>query len=374
MNEARVVALFALSAGPAACARLAWVPAGERPGLSLLALSLLLGIATLLGESLESRWPLRQRGAQKARVWVLSFAAGLVLLIVAFAAAFPHPALLSRQVGVLVGLQLVVLLLPGLASGRLPALGLALAQSVLASFRGGPLAALAVLSFVAGLGLFLGLDHFTRRLAGRDSFSPALHGIALRETLRAIAPPIGALILFFEFVPPSAHIGFAASDLEGLLKRDDMASAYMQLALFCVSGATLIYYVSRMLRQRRRGREASVEEVAVERGAEELIPPRRVRPSRDAPGSRGSIGRAYAKFLTAANGLVFVRRIDQTPDEIAALVSSPGATLGRLTSLFRDARYGPREPTRADATEADSLAESLIVWLRSRSAPASKRY
>jgi hypothetical protein len=129
-----------------------------------------------------------------------------------------------------------------------------------------------------------------------------------------------------------------------------------------------------MLRQRRRGREAAVEEVAVERGAEELIPERRPRPNRDAAGARGSIARAYTRFLETANGLVFVRRIDQTPDEIAALVRSPGVTLGRLTSLFRDARYGPREPTSADATEADSLAESLLTWLRSRSAPPSKRY
>lgn len=374
MNEARVVALFFLSAGPAACARLAWVPAAERPGLALLVWILLLGIATVLGESLEGQLPLRQRGAQKARVWVLSFAAGLAFLIVAFAAAFPHPALLSRQVGVLFGLQLVLLVVPGLAPGRLPALGLALALTVLASFRGGSLAALAVLSFSAGLGLYLGLDHFTRRLAGRDSFSHALHGIALRETLAAIAPPLAALVLWFAAAPPAAHIGIARTDLDALLKRDEMASAYLQLALFCVSGAALIYYVTRMLRQRRRGREASIEDVAVEHGAEELIPQRRARPNRDAPGSRGSIGRAYARFLAAANGMVFVRRIDQTPDEIAALVRSPGATLSRLTSLFRDARYGPREPTSADATEADSLAESLLVWLRSRSASAPRRY
>lgn len=374
MNEARVVALFALSAGPAACARLAWVPAGGRPGLSLFGLTLLLGVATVLGESLEGQLPVRQRGAQKARVWVLSLVAGLVSLIVAFAAAFPNPALLSRQVAVLIGLQLVMLLLPGLATGRLPVLGLALALSVLASFRGGSLAALAVLSFVAGLGLYLGLDHFTRRLAGRDSFSQALHGIAFRETLRAIAAPIGVVILLFTLVPPAAHIGFASSDLEGLLERDEMASAYMQLALFCVSGATLIYYLSRLLRQRRRGRAPAIEDVAVEQGAEEALPPRRTRPAPAAPGARGSIGRAYARFLAAANGLVFVRRIDQTPDEIATLVRSPGAALSRLTSLFRDARYGARDPSGADASEADSLAEDLIAWLRSRSAPPSRRY
>jgi hypothetical protein len=245
---------------------------------------------------------------------------------------------------------------------------------MLASFRGGPLAALAVLSFSAGLGLFLGLDHFTRRLAMRESFSPALHGIALGETLRAIAAPTLALILFFAVFPPSPHIGMTSSDLEGLLKRDDMASAYLQLALFCVTGATLIYYVSRMLRQRRRGRDAVVEDMVVERGAEEVIPARRTRLAALAPGARGSIGRAYARFLATANGVVFVRRVDQTPDEIATLVRSPGAALGRLTSLFRDARYGHRELTSADATEADSLAESLIAWLRSRSAPPSKRY
>jgi len=50
------------------------------------------------------------------------------------------------------------------------------------------------------------------------------------------------------------------------------------------------------------------------------------------------------------------------------------AALGRLTSLFRDARYGPHEPTKADANEAESLAASLIAWLGSRGAPGPKRY
>jgi len=373
VSEARLVALFFLSVGPAACARLAWLPAGEGQGLSLLALIVVLGIATVVGESLENRLPIRQRGAQKARFWALSFAAGLVFLIVGFAAAFPHPALLSRLVGVLLAVQVVMLLLPGLTPGRLSALGLALALTVLASFRGGPLAALSVVGFTGSLGLFLGLDHFTRRLAGRDSFSPGLHGIALTETLRAIAPPLAALTLFFWAVPASPHVAIASDDLDGLLKRDDMASAYMQLALLCVSGATLIYYVSRMLRKRRRGRDSVVEDVVVERGTEEALPPRRSRSAFQPPGARGSIGRAYARFLEAADGSVFVRRVDHTPDEILTLVRSPGATLGRLTALFRDARYGPRDPTAADATEAESLAESLLTWLRSRS-PASKRY
>lgn len=373
MREARALALYLAALGPAAAARLAWPVSDEPP--RLWAVCLALALATALGEAFApgSR-ALGERGGRRAQLWLLTFAAGLVFLIVAFAAAAPRPALLARQVLALLALQGGFLLLPSLGPGRLPALATSLALAVLAGLRGGELASIAIAVHVAGLAPFLVLDHFTRRLAQQPQAASALAPIALLEAARLGCAGLLALLGAFAIVPPSPHVGLEAATLDSLASRQELAAAYLQLALFSMVGASIVYYVSRLLRQRKPTRGPVTENVEAERGAEELLPER---PTRDAiryDGRRGGVVRAYVRFLSAAAESLLRRRPEQTPAEIAAELAAAGPALPRLTALFQDARYGPGEPGDDAVAEAEALSQGLLAWLESRpeSAPSSE--
>ncbi len=375
MSEARALALFVTVFGPAACAGLAWLPAtASQGGVAALALGLALTLA--IGETFEAgQRALRERGATRLRFWVLSFAAGVVFLCVFFAAAAPRRALLGRQTLLLLAVEAMFLMLPGLSPGRLPALGTAAALATLAAFSGGARAALATLSFASGITCFLVFDHFAARLALHPAAVPGLRSLAVGQALRLAAPVVLALLVFGG-LPPRPHAGLDASTIVAL-RSEKMAPAYLQLAFFAATGAAVVYYASRLLRQRREARPKAPEQVIPERAREEAL---LERPPRSRPayaGRRGGIVRAYVRFLAEAALRVLERRPDQTPAEIAARLTSAGAALARLTGLFARARYGPDEPSDADLRDAERLGGELSLWLQSRRKrgnPASSRH
>ena len=365
MSEARALALFVAALGPAAGALLAWVPR-EMSASRLLALALGLALAVAFGEAVQpGHQVLRDRSTHRIRIWVLAFAAGIVFLSLAFAAAAPRPALLGRQTLLVLTVELTFLIVPGLGPGRLPALMSALALTILAAFRGGAMAALSLTSYVSGLVVFLVLDHFAERLAQHPAAVPALRGLVFTEGLRLLAPVLLTLALFFVVVPPRPHAGLNAATIDAL-NREQLASAYLQLAVFALVGAMVVQYASRLLGRKRDGKPKVTEAVMPERGREELIAERPMRIRPDYGGPRGAIVRAYVRFLAEAGANVLVRRPDQTPEEIARQLASAGAPLPRLTALFGGARYGPADPSAADVGEAERLSAALLRWLQAR--------
>jgi hypothetical protein len=265
--------------------------------------------------------------------------------------------------------------LPGLGLGRVPALGTAGALAVIAAFRGGPLAALAVSSLGSGLCAFLVLDHFAARLALHPQAAAGLLPLALAQALRLSSAAL-VVLLVFGGLQARPHSGLDAATIDEL-SREKMGPVYLQLAFFAGSGAAVVYYASRLLRRRRDAREPVVEQLVAERGSQEALPER---PEREKPayaGRRGAVVLAYVRFLAEAAAGALVRRPDQTPEEIAARLGGEGAALPRLTGLFSRARYGPDEPSEADVGEADALSGRLRLWLQSRresGKPASSRH
>lgn len=371
MNELRALALYVAALGPAAAALLAWPGPAAVAGKELAALCLALAAATGVGE----RWgagALAARELRRLRVSALSLAGGLVLLSLGFAATTPRPALLARQTLLLVALQALFLLLPGLGPGRVPALSLSLALVVLASFRGGLAAGLASVSFAASLPAFLVFDHFSRRLVLQPQAARALLPSAVLEAARLTTPGLAALTLFLAWLPPAPHAGLDAATLDSLAGPDQLAAAYLQLGVFSLIGAAAVFYASRLLRRRKNARPSAPEEVLLERGGDEPLAERPARSRPSYAGTRGAVVQAYVRFLAFASGELLARRPDQTAAEIAALIPAPGEALLRLTAHFSAARYGPLEPSHADVDEARTRSAELIEWLRSRRGAADR--
>lgn len=369
MNEARALALFLLALAPAACALLAWMPS-ELSGPRLLLLSLAIALAVVFGEAFRpGQTALRDSTSARFRIWIQAFAAGVVFLVVGFGAAAPRPSLLGRQALIVLTVQLAFLLVPDLGVGRLPALACGLALTTLAAFRGGALAALAVLGYEVGLVSFLVLDHFGARLAARPGAAPALRNVVAAEVSRLLAPVLLATFCFFALIPPRPHVLLGAATIDAL-NQEKMAPAYLQLAFFALVGAMVVHYASRMLRFKRDGKEPVTEALQAERGVAELIAERPPRERAQYLGARGKVVRAYVRFLAAASGGLLQRRPDQTPLEIASQLAAAGAPLARLTALFGGARYGPSDPSDADANEAEALSGTLLGWLEKRSESA----
>jgi hypothetical protein len=361
VSAARLLALYALSVLPAGCAYLAFADAS-----AVAATLLCLGIAAALalGEVLDpSLQPLRDRAGYRLRVWSLGALAALVVMALGFAAAAPRPDLLAKEVELLLAAHFVFLLLPGLGSGRIPTLTTSMSLATLAAFRGGPLAAIASVSYLTGLGSFLVFDHYAARLAARPENEARLLGHALREAAAFVLPVAAPLALLLALVPPRPHKNLAANMFEGLVPPDKLAAAYLQLAFASLCGAAFVYYATRLLKRKRRAQDPVVENVDVEARGDEALPEKKPRGRRSYTGRRGAIVRAYVRFLAQAAGLLLVRRVDQTPREIAGLVRAPRAPLERLTELFMAARYGPDEPDDRAVADADRSSADLLAWL-----------
>jgi hypothetical protein len=365
MNEARLLALFVLALGPAAAALIAWLPR-QMSAPRLMLVALVTAIAIVCGETLRpGQQPLREKSGLRMRLWVQALGGGVLLLSLLFAAAAPRPALLGRQALAGCVVLLAFLLVPDLGAARLPALAGSLALVILAAFRGGAPAALAVVSYGLGLSAFLVLDHFGARLALRPAAVPALRATAFREVARLTASVGWALALLLLAFRPRPHVWLGQATLDSL-DRGRAAPAYLQLAFFAAIGAVVVHYASRLLRFTRDAGTPVTEELLTERRAEEAIVER---PALERPayaGARGAIVRAYVRFLAEAAGRELSRRPDQTPHEIALKLQSAGAPLAELTALFSRARYGRPEPSAAEAQQAESLSSRLVGWLQAR--------
>ena len=366
-----LLAIYALSLGPSAAALLAWVPAA-RSAVVLVPLAIVLAAATLAGAALEPRLPSRHdREARRAVVWIRTLYGGIALLSLAFAVGFPRPELLARQVAVHGALQLGLLLLPSLAPGRLLVVANALLLTVLASFFGGPLASLAVLSWLVGLAYGLAFQHFHERLAVHAADVSPLVSTAFRETTRLLLPVALGLAAFLTILPPSPNVGLLEAARLDPSQAEELVVAYTQLALAALVGATAIYYVTRLLRRKAAREPGTLEWVDAETLAEEVVPEPPATGRREYLGSRGAIVRAYVRVLAAASGSrPFRRRPDQTPGEIAAELRNPAQPLQTLTALFTAARYGSAEPSAAQAATAEQVAAQIQTAWRSPARPA----
>jgi len=80
-------------------------------------------------------------------------------------------------------------------------------------------------------------------------------------------------------------------------------------------------------------------------------------------GRRGRIVRAYVNVLARARQRGFPWRPSQTPADIAARLSAPAGPVGTLTELFVGARYGPDEPSEAQAAAAERAAQAVAASL-----------
>jgi hypothetical protein len=356
----RGLALYALSAGSALAAQIAWDPAAGGSGVRLGLGALVLALATLAGESLADAFPaLRGRDAFRARVWLLAGYGALATLAIVGAVGAPIPLLLEKQVTLFSALQALFLLVPALAPGSLATLANALLLTLLASLRGGLLAGLAVGCFLASTAGFLLFDHFARRLALRSAPEPGrLLAHALREGGRLVLPPVLCLLAFHALVPAAPHVALD-SGLFDRADQDRLVAAYMQLATASLVGAASVYYASRLLRRRGSKAAALPEELPVERGSEEVLPerPRRGRPRYE--GARGRVIRAYVTLLEERGAGSALRRPDATPGELLRQLGEPRDAAARLTALFQAARYGPGEPALAEVAAAERELSAL---------------
>jgi hypothetical protein len=366
----QLLALYALSLGPSAAALLAWQPA-TRSAAVVLPLALGLAAAALSGAVLEQRLPPpRDKDARRALIWIRTAYGGLALLSLGFAVGFPRPELLARQTTLHALLQVALLLLPGLAPGRILVIANALVLAVLAAFFGGALAALAVVSWLFGLAYALAFENFHDRLAAHVTDVGPLVPTALRETTRLLLPVALGLGAFLALVPPAPHLGLLEAARLDPREADDLVVAYTQLAIAALVGATAIYYVTRLLRRKTTREPGTLEWVDAEALAEELVPEAPAQGRREYLGTRGAIVRAYVRLLAAASGTRLRRRPEQTPREIANELKDPAAPLQTLTSLFAAARYGPGEPSETQASNAQRAASEIqAAWSR----PAATR-
>jgi len=358
----RGLALYALSAGSALAAQVAWDPAARGSGVRLGLGALLLALATLAGESLADAFPaLRGRDAFRARVWLLAGYGALATLALVGAVGAPIPLLLEKQVTLFSALQALFLLVPALAPGSLATLANALLLTLLASLRGGALAGLAVACFLASTAAFLLFDHFARRLALRSAPEPArLLAHALREGGRLGLPPVLGLLAFHALVPAAPHVALD-SGLFDRADQDRLVAAYMQLATASLVGAAAVYYASRLLRRRASKTVPLPEELSLERGSEELLPERPPRGRLRYEGARGRVIRAYVTLLEQRGAAAATRRPDATAAELLAVLGEPREAAVRLTTRFQNARYGPREPTSADVAAAEQELSALTA-------------
>jgi hypothetical protein len=297
----------------------------------------------------------------------------LLVLALVLAAGKPSPGLLGFLSNVLAGYALLVLMLVHLTPHPRGVVGHALALIALAALHGGGLAAWAVASGLGLTGLYLGLDHHIHLLAAHRVDDAPYAGLALRRAavlvlpvalvlglaVASLAPERAAVV-----VPDPVDEGYVPMD-ENKEKRALDLEALRALVLAGLAGAVAIYAVGRWLARSKGGEPKSIETPEPLRGRLERIRPRvkRARALPEYPGRRGRIVRAYLNLLRGAERVGLPRRPDETPEEFAALLGEPRATLARVTELFAQARYGPADPTDKDVAEAEGGSDAVLGYL-----------
>jgi hypothetical protein len=358
---ARSVALYALSLHAGAGALLAWTDGDT--GLLALAATVL-ALALILGESFGGLLDSGLEGTSRMRLRVTFGAAygGLVLLALTTAIGSGEGRLLGQEAILFTVLQAAFLLLVDLGRTHLGPVANALVLVVLASLRGGIVAATAVTGGLALLGLFLAFDHAARVLHAYPASRADLLGATLRRAAATLAPIVLGLTILFTVWPPAplARVRFVVAPGA---RDDELAEAYRRLLMLAVAGSALVFGAVRLLRRDRGDRAPLEEALSLERSAEEPLPEAGPAAHRDYTGRRGRIVRAYVGMLARAHDAGFRSRPSQTPRDIAARLSAPAAALATLTDLFVGARYGPDEPSEDQALAAEKAARTVAARL-----------
>jgi uncharacterized protein DUF4129 len=360
---ARSVALYALSLHAAASALMAWTAGGA--GMLALAAAVL-ALVLIIGESFGGTLDLGLESASRLRlrVTVAAAYAGLVVLALTAAVGTGEARLLGQEALIFTVLQAAFLLLVDLGRTHLGPVANALVLVVLASLRGGVVAAVAVVGGLALLGFFLALDHAARVLQAYPPGRADLLGATLRRTAASLAPIVVGLTILFVLSPPAPlpRVRFPAAAPGP--RDEEVAAAYRRLVVFGLAGSGLIFVLVRILRRDRGARAPLEEALSLEHGIEEVLaePPPLVR--RDYHGRRGRIVRAYVEVLARARDVGFLSRPSQTPRDIAARLPAPSGPLDALTELFVGARYGPDEPSEEQAVAAERAGHAIAAGLR----------
>ena len=359
---ARSVALYALSLHASASALMAWTAGGA----GMLALSAaVLALALIIGESSGGMAAagLEATSRLRLRATVAAAYAGLVILALTAAVGTGETRLLGQEALIFTVLQAALLLLVDLGRTHLGPVANALVLVVLASLRGGVVAAVAVVGGLALLGFFLALDHAARVLQAYPDGRADLLGATLRRAAASLAPILVGLTILFVLSPPAPlpRVRFAA--VAPGPRDEEVAAAYRRLVVFGLAGSGLIFVVVRLLRRDRGARSPLEEALPLEHGIEEALakPPPPVRPNYH--GRRGRIVRAYVEVLARARDAGFRSRPSQTPRDIAAHLPAPSGPLGALTELFVGARYGPDEPSEEQAVAAERAGQAVTAGL-----------
>jgi hypothetical protein len=359
---ARSVALYALSLHAAASALMAWTAGGAGTlalSAAVLALALIIGESSggMVGAGLEGTSRLR------LRVTVAAAYAGLVILALTAAVGTGEARLLGQEALIFTVLQAAFLLLVDLGRTHLGPVANALVLVLLASLRGGVVAAVAVVGGLALLGFFLALDHAARVLQAYPAGRADLLGVTLRRAAAALAPTLAGLTILFVLSPPAPLPRVRFPAVAPGPRDEDVAAAYRRLVVFGLAGSGLIFVLVRLLRRDRRARSPLEEALPLEHGIEEAlpVPPPLVR--RDYHGRRGRVVHAYVGVLARARDVGFLSRPSQTPRDIAAHLPAPSGPMGTLTELFVGARYGPDEPSEEQVVAAERAGQAVTAGL-----------
>lgn len=360
---ARSVGLYALSLHAVASAILGWT-AGD--ALMLVVWAGGLALALIVGESLGGIVGAGMEGASRLRFRVTAGAAytGLVVLALTVAVGSGDARLLGQEAMLFSALQAVFLLVVDFGRTHLAPIANALVLVVLASMRGGFVAAAGVTGGLALLALFLAFDHAVRVLQAYPAGRSDLLGPTLRRATASVAPIVLALAAFFILLPPPSYARIRFGSAARGPRDAEVAAAYRRLSVLALAGSAVVFGVVRLLRRGRGDRPPLEEALAVERGAEEALPEEAAQVRREYRGRRGRIVRAYVGVLARAREAGFRSRLSHTPRDIAALLPAPAGPLAALTELFVGARYGPEEPSEAQALAAERAAQAVVAALR----------
>ncbi|HJS58088.1 MAG TPA: DUF4129 domain-containing protein [Vicinamibacteria bacterium] len=359
----RDLALWSLAVLMAAHALLAWQAAAP-PVVGLLGLlfALALSAATWLGS-----WAyvgLDAVGRGRARI-LLKLVHGALVVTTPLAVG-AAPALVPRAALLFAWLQVPTLMLAASETGVLAALMNAALLATLTALHGGLPAASAVTCFLFVLPLFLAFDHWARTLAAHPRVRVPAFGVVLRQALGLALPVAFGTAAFFLVLPPRPAESLLVAATRGV-RPEPIGAAHRFLILSLLLGGIGILAAVRILRREGKAEAPSVEMLELLPLGDEPLPPEPERPLVPHAGSRGRILRAYLRFLADAARTVARRHPPETPREFAQRLREPGRPIRSVTELFMAARYGPAEPSEADARAAEDAGDEIrAAWRRRR--------
>jgi len=345
---ARSVALYALSLHAAASALMAWT-AGDAGMVALAAA--ILALALIIGESFGGIVVAGLEGTSRLRLrfTVAAAYAGLVVLALTAAVGTGEARLLGQEALLFTVLQAAFLLLVDLGRTHLGPVANALVLVVLASLRGGVVAAVAVVGGLALLGFFLALDHAARMLQAYPAGRADLLGATLRRATASLAPLVFGLTILFVLSPPAplARVRFLAAAPGP--RDEEVAAAYRRLVVFGLAGSALIFVLVRLLRRERGARSPLEEALPLEHGIEEALP--------EPPPS-------FAATITAGAGgsCAFTWRCWRA-------LATPGSGRGRARRRGTSRPISPHRPGRWAPSRSCSSARATGRTSRPRNRP-----